>query len=56
MYLENIFNAEDIQTAMKAETKQFQQVDKFWKEHMNKAKKDSKVISQADGGPILKKF
>ena len=56
MYLENIFNAEDIQTQLKAETKQFQQVDKFWKEHMNKTKKDAKVILQADGGPILKKF
>jgi len=56
MYLENIFNAEDIQTQLKAETKQFQQVDKFWKDHMSKCKKDAKVILQADGGVILKKF
>jgi len=56
MYLENIFNAEDIQTQLKAETKQFQAVDKFWKDHMLKAKKDAKVISQVDGGSILKKF
>ena len=57
MYLENIFNAEDIQTQLKAETKQFQQVDKFWKDHMTKAKKDAKVISQYDSGRVvLKKF
>lgn len=56
MYLENIFNAEDIQTQLKAETKQFQAVDKFWKDHMSKAKKDAKVISQADGSNILKRF
>ena len=56
MYLENIFNAEDIQTQLKAETKQFQQVDKFWKDHMVKCKKDPKVISQADTGSILKRF
>ena len=56
MYLENIFNAEDIQAQLKAETKQFQQVDKFWKEHMNRAKKDAKVVNFADGGSLLKKF
>lgn len=56
MYLENIFNAEDIATQLVNETKQFHQVDKFWKDHMSKAKKDPKVILQADGGPILKKF
>ena len=44
MYLENIFNAEDIQTQLKAETKQFMLVDKFWKDHMAKCKKDAKVI------------
>lgn len=56
MYLENIFNAEDIQAQLKAETKQFQQVDKFWKEHMNKLKKEPKVMLQADGGQIMKKL
>jgi dynein heavy chain len=34
MYLENIFNAEDIQKQLPAEAKQFQLVDKFWKDHM----------------------
>ena len=56
MYLENIFNAEDIKTQLKNETKQFESVDKFWREHMTKCKKDAKVYSQADGGVILKKF
>ena len=55
MYLENIFNAEDIQTQLKAETKQFQAVDKFWKDHMSKTKKDPKVILQAETN-ILKRF
>jgi hypothetical protein len=48
MYLENIFNAEDIQQQLKAETKQFQIVDKFWREHMTKIKKDPKVITVFD--------
>ena len=56
MYLENIFNAEDIQAQLKAETKQFQLVDKFWKDHMSKAKKDAKVVNFSDGGGLLKKF
>jgi len=34
MYLENIFNAADIQAQLKAETKKFQAVDKFWKDFM----------------------
>ena len=56
MYLENIFSAEDIQTQLKNESKQFDQVNKFWKDHMSKAKKDPKVISQANDLLILKKF
>lgn len=34
MYLENIFNAEDIQKQLPQEAKLFQTVDKFWKDHM----------------------
>ena len=56
MYLENIFNADDIKQELKAETKQFQSVDKFWKEHMNKTKKEPKVVAIHDAGQILKKF
>ena len=44
MYLENIFNAEDIQKQLPQEAKLFQTVDKFWKDHMKfyKNKKFSK--------------
>ena len=31
-------------------------VDKFWKEHMSRAKKDPKVVSFADKGALLKRF
>jgi dynein heavy chain len=56
MYLENIFNAEDIQTQLKNETKQFLLVDKFWKDHMTRAKKEPRVVMFADHGALLKKF
>ena len=56
MYLENIFSAEDIQKQLPEENKKFILVDKFWKDHMLKAKKDAKVMSQYDSGAILKKF
>jgi dynein heavy chain, axonemal len=39
MYLENIFNAEDIQKQLPAETTKFMQVDKFWKDIMQKTNK-----------------
>lgn len=56
MYLENIFNAEDIQAQLKNETKQFLLVDKFWKDHMGRAKKIPRVLEFADHGALLKKF
>ena len=56
MYLENIFNAADIQAQLKNETKKFQLVDKFWKDHMLKVKKEPRVLNFADGGPLLKRF
>jgi dynein heavy chain len=45
MYLENIFSADDIREQLKDETRLFGQVDKFWKEHMNKVNKDPVVMS-----------
>ena len=56
MYLENIFNAEDIQSQLKNETKQFMNVDKWIKDHMGRAKKDAKVINFSDNGGLLKRF
>lgn len=52
MYLENIFNAEDIQKQLPVEAKQFQQVDKFWRDHMMKSKK-SPQFSELDKQPML---
>jgi len=56
MYLENIFNAEDIQTSLPNESVLFKGVDKFWKEFMTKQKKDSHALGIVDGGGNLKKF
>ena len=56
MYLENIFNAEDIQKQLPAETKKFMGVDKFWKEFMMRVKKDSKVQNNCDSAALLSKF
>lgn len=39
MYLENIFNAPDIQKQLPLETQKFQHVDKFFRDIMNKAYK-----------------
>ena len=43
MYLENIFNAEDIQKQLPNEAKMFAQVDKFWIDHMARTKKNPLV-------------
>jgi len=59
MYLENIFNAEDIIKQLPAEAKLFQMVDKQWKEHMARAKKQPKALDFAadfEIGVNLKKF
>lgn len=59
MYLENIFNAEDIIKQLPAEAKLFQMVDKQWKEHMARAKKQPKALdfaSDYEVGVNLKKF
>lgn len=45
MYLENIFNAEDIQKQLPQEAKLFQTVDKFWKDHMKQYKNNPKIIN-----------
>jgi len=34
MYLENIFSADDIREQLKDETRLFNQVNKFWVDHM----------------------
>jgi len=41
MYLENIFNAEDIQKQLPQETKSFQGVDKFWRDKMIQTEEDA---------------
>ena len=56
MYLENIFNAEDIQKQLPAEAKLFQQVDKFWRDHMMKAKKSPVIKEVCKSDALLGKF
>ena len=56
MYLENIFNAEDIQKQLPNEARQFMQVDKFWKDHMGRTKKNSLVTEVCQSEALLGKF
>jgi dynein heavy chain len=56
MYLENIFNAEDIQKQLPNEARQFQQVDKFWKDTMLRTKKSPLVIEACASEALLGKF
>jgi len=56
MYLENIFNAEDIQKQLPAETAKFKQVDKFWRELMIKANNKKIVAELCANEELLKKL
>lgn len=56
MYLENIFNAEDIIAQLPAEAKKFQQVDKFWKDHMLRTKKSPQVKEVWQNPGLLSRF
>lgn len=56
MYLENIFNAEDIQKQLPAEAKQFMLVDKFWKDIMIRTKKTPKVVEACSSNVLLERF
>ena len=56
MYLENIFNAEDIQKQLPEETRKFFQVDKFWKEIMQKTHKRPIVQECCSSEDLLRKF
>ena len=56
MYLENIFNAEDIQKQLPAETAKFKLVDKFWRELMIKANNKKIVVELCANEELLKKL
>lgn len=56
MYLENIFNAEDIVAQLPAEAKQFVQVDKFWKDTMLRTKKNPLVTDACSSEALLGRF
>ncbi len=56
MYLENIFNAEDIQKQLPQEAKLFQTVDKFWKDHMKFYKNNPKIMNVTHNMALLSKF
>ena len=56
MYLENIFNSDDIQKQLPNEAKLFQQVDKFWKDVMMRAKKNSLILEACASDALLSKF
>lgn len=56
MYLENIFNAEDIQKQLPAEARQFMLVDKFWKDTMLRTKKNPLVLDACASDALLGRF
>ena len=56
MYLENIFNAEDIQKQLPNEAKLFQQVDKFWRDVMMRSKKTPLILDACGSEALLSKF
>ena len=56
MYLENIFNAEDIQKQLPGEARQFMQVDKFWKDTMLRTKKHPLVTDACGSEALLGRF
>lgn len=56
MYLENIFNAEDIQKQLPAEAKLFQGVDKWWKDHMKLYKAYPQIYNVTKNPTLLTRF
>jgi len=56
MYLENIFNAEDIQKQLPNEARQFMQVDKFWRDTMQRTKKHPLVTDACGSEALLGRF
>jgi len=56
MYLENIFGAEDIVAQLPTEAKQFVMVDKFWKDHMIRTKKNPLVTDACSSEALLGRF
>eukprot|EP01022_Parablepharisma_sp_SALTPOND_P014052 TRINITY_DN188_c0_g2_i1.p1 TRINITY_DN188_c0_g2~~TRINITY_DN188_c0_g2_i1.p1 ORF type:complete len:4549 (-),score=684.34 TRINITY_DN188_c0_g2_i1:241-13887(-) len=43
IYLESVFSAQDIQKQLPSETEKFRQVDRFWREIMNRTNKNKKI-------------
>lgn len=56
MYLENIFNAEDIQKQLPQEAKLFQAVDKWWKDHMKLFKAYPQIYNVTKNPSLLARF
>jgi dynein heavy chain len=56
MYLENIFNAPDIQKQLPLETAKFMQVDKFFRDIMMKTNKHPIVQNCCNSEELLAKF
>ena len=43
IYLESVFSAQDIQKQLPTETEKFRQIDKFWRDIMNRTNKNKKI-------------
>jgi len=56
MYLEPIFSAADIQRQLPQESKLFQGVDRFWRDHMRKVNQNPNVMHSVRVPTILKQF
>ena len=56
MYLENIFNAEDIQKQLPNESKLFQKVDRFWRDIMTKTHRSPSILDTCASDGLLRRF
>ena len=56
MYLENIFNAEDIQKQLPNESKLFQKVDRFWRDIMTKTHRNPSILDTCASEGLLRRF
>ena len=56
MYLENIFNAEDIQKQLPNESKLFQKVDRFWRDIMTKTHRNPSILETCASDGLLRRF
>ena len=56
IYLESVFSAQDIQKQLPAETEKFRQIDKFWKDIMNRTNKNKRIYDACASEGLKARF